>query len=98
MSAPEESTSATRQSTSKMRHDWRYIWEPGGEQFRKTRATLGRTAAESPFREGEIPAYVIGSNSLLPFHLVESGLSRSQVGLSSFAHTHTVGCTTPPWV
>src|SRR6516162_2855409 len=52
MSAPEESTSATRQSTCKMRHDWRYIWEPGGEQFRKTRATLGRTAPNRSSRFG----------------------------------------------
>jgi hypothetical protein len=36
------------------------------------------------------PAYVIGPNSLLRFHLLRSGLSRSQAGLSSFAHTHTL--------
>src|SRR5215470_13735184 len=35
-------------------------------------------------------SYVIGSNSLIPFHLLGSGLSRSQAGLSSFAHTHTL--------
>jgi hypothetical protein len=35
------------------------------------------------------PTYVIGSNGLLPFHLLGSGLSRSQAGVSSFAHTHS---------
>jgi hypothetical protein len=41
---------------------------------------------------GSAPFLLTCTHNLLPFHLLGSELSRSEAGLSSFAHTHTAAC------
>ena len=48
------------------------------------------------FHVSRKPTYVMGSNSVLPFHLLGSGLSSLQAELSSFAHTHRQTPSNPP--